>query len=242
MYLFLFISIITATYIDFIIISVLIIVHELGHFLAAKYFNIETDKIYIYPLGGISKFNMPLNVPVYKEFIILIMGPLFQNIGYYLLNFIINNQTLLIKYHIGILVFNLLPIYPLDGGKLINLFFSNIIPYKASYKITIIISYLITIIILFINKQITINMIFTYIFLLYLIRKEESKTNYIYNKFLLERYLYNYNFSKDKIISHEKNFYRTKNNIIKIRNKYYNEHSYLKEKYQKKYKKYWHKK
>ena len=202
--------------------------------MCAKLFNIETDKIYVYPLGGISKFNMPLNINVYKEFIILIMGPIFQNIAYLILNLILDNN-LVLRYHIGILIFNLLPIYPLDGGKLLNLLFTNIIPYKLSYKITIIISYLMTITILFLNRQLSINMIITYIFLIFLIKKEENKSKHIYNKFLLERYLYNYNYSKNKIIKKEKNFYRTKNNIIKIGNKYYNENEYLNKKYQKKY-------
>ena len=180
---------------------------------------------------------MPLNINVYKEFIILIMGPIFQNIAYLILNLILDNN-LVLRYHIGILIFNLLPIYPLDGGKLLNLLFTNIIPYKLSYKITIIISYLMTIIILFLNRQLSINMIITYIFLIFLIKKEDNKLKNIYNKFLLERYLYNYNYSKNKIIKKENNFYRTKNNIIKIGNKYYNENEYLNKKYQKKY---WHK-
>ena len=94
------IAVLTATYKIFIIISVLIIIHELGHFIFAKIFGIETDKIYIYPLGGISKFNMPLNTSPYKEFLILIMGPIFQNIAYFILLTIFNDKNLILQYHI----------------------------------------------------------------------------------------------------------------------------------------------
>ncbi len=202
----------------------------------AIFFKVETDKIYIYPLGGISKFNMPLNIKVYKEFLILIMGPVFQNIGFVLLKYLINDYNLLLKYHLGILIFNLLPIYPLDGGKLINLLFTKVIPYRYSYRLTIIISYIMTIIILLSNNKISINMILTYIFLIYIIRKEDNKTNYIYNKFLLERLLNNYSFKKSKKIKNDKSFYREKHNIIKVGNMYINEKDYLFEKYKKRWK------
>ena len=54
------ISILTAAFKPFLFVSILIIVHELGHFISAKLVGIEIDKIIIYPLGGIAKFKMPL--------------------------------------------------------------------------------------------------------------------------------------------------------------------------------------
>ena len=74
-------------------------------------------------------------------------------------------------------------------------------------------------------------MILTYTFLIYLIRREDLKINFRYNKFLLERYLNNYFFKKEKIISNENNFYRTKKNIIKCNNQLFSEKEYLKKKY-----------
>ena len=41
----------------------LIIVHEFGHLLMAKHYKWNTDKIYIYPLGGITKFDVIINKP-----------------------------------------------------------------------------------------------------------------------------------------------------------------------------------
>ena len=103
-------SILTASYKYFIIISSLIVIHELGHFLTAKVLNLEIDKIYIYPLGGISRINMPLNISIYKELLVLIMGPLFQFLSYYILLFIFDDYELITRYHLGILLFNMLPI------------------------------------------------------------------------------------------------------------------------------------
>ena len=121
-YLFLLVAVSTASFIPCIIISTLIIIHELGHFLTAKLMKVEVDKIYIYPLGGITKFNLELNSPQIVELIILIFGPIFQIIAYLLLsNILIDYKELIKMYHYQILFFNLLPIYPLDGGKLLNI-------------------------------------------------------------------------------------------------------------------------
>lgn len=183
---------------------------------------------------------MNLNINWKIEFLVLIMGPLFQNIAYLLLKLMFPNNYLVRAYHIGILSFNLLPIYPLDGGKLLNLILNWIIPYKKSLQIMIIISYIITVVMLFSAKTITINVIITYILLIILIHKEELKINFLYNKFLLERYLGNFNFKKHIIIKNYNNFYRFKLNKIRINNKIYLEKEYLERKYNNFKKKYWH--
>ena len=137
------VAILTASFIPFIIISSLIVFHELGHFLIAILFKIDVDKIYIYPFGGISKFNIPLNYSIFKELIILISGPIFQEIMKCLLLIIMPRyHQYIIIYHYGILIFNLLPIYPLDGGKFVQLILSIFIPYKRSLNIAIKISYI----------------------------------------------------------------------------------------------------
>ena len=101
----------------------LIIIHELGHFIIAKLFSIELDKIYIYPLGGIAKFYIPYNYSRIKELIILINGPIFQEIAkHVLVSLFPQHINMISTYHYGILIFNLLPIYPLDGGKIVNFF------------------------------------------------------------------------------------------------------------------------
>ena len=196
-------------------------------------FKIEIKEIYIYPLGGISKLNIDLNINPIKEFLILIMGPLFQLLGSYILIKIMPyNKEIINIYNYGILGFNLLPIYPLDGGKVLKLVLDNFINYKNSFKLTIIISYLIVFIIWLINKC-TINILVMIFFLILLITKENKKINYYYHKFILERYLNNYKFKKSRIISNDNNFYRNKKHIIKSNDKYYLEREYLEKIYKK---------
>ena len=231
-YIFALLSIMTASFKEFFIISFLIIIHELGHTIIAIIFKIEIKEIYIYPLGGISKFNMNLNINPIKEFLILIMGPIFQTIAYYILLVILKDKTDIIRiYHISILGFNLLPIYPLDGGKILKLILDRFISFRLSYKIVIIISYILVFIIWLINKKNMINIIIMVLFLIILINKENKKIDYYYQKFILERYLNNYSFKKSRIITNIKYLYRNRKHLIKENDKYYYEKEYLEKMY-----------
>lgn len=225
-------SILIGSYKEFIIINILIIIHELGHYLISRIFNVEVDKIYIYPLGGITKLNMDLNINPLKEFIIIIFGPLFQNIAYLILIKLFNKE-LVLNYHLGILLFNLLPIYPLDGGKLLELLFEKFIPYKKSLKLVSIISYIFILVLLLKTKYIKLNIVITIILLIILVSNEYKKINYKYNKFKLERYLKKYHFKDSKLIFDEDDFYRNNRHLIKINGKYYTENDYFMKKFKK---------
>lgn len=224
----------TASFEVFFIISFLIVIHETGHFLSAKFLGVEVDKIYIYPLGGISKFNMPLNISILKEFIILIFGPIFQVIASIILIIIMpSEKELILIYHYSILFFNLLPIYPLDGGKIVNLLLSLFIPYKTSLKISVYLSYTFLLLIVFSVKKFTINILCMLILSIILITKENKRIVHMYNKFILERYLNKYHFKKCTIVNNLNKFYRNKRHLIKERDNYYLESEYLIKKYQK---------
>ena len=81
------------------------------------------------------------------------------------------------------------------------------------------------------SNKIYINNYIFIIVLLIIITKEKNKIYYIYNKFLLERYLNNYNFKKTNIIKNENNFFRNRKHILNIKNKYELEKDYLRRKF-----------
>ena len=235
LYIFIILSILTASFKNILIIFTLITIHELGHGLMASILGIKIDKIILYPLGGLTKINMPINTSIFKELLILINGPLFQQLAYYLLLLIFKEEKELIKnYHVLLLVFNLLPIYPLDGGKLVLLLLELLLPFKRCLNYIIFISYLI-VIFLFIRLNIyKLNILITFIFILIIITKEINKKNHIFNKFILERYLTTYNYRIKTIVKKIDDFYKNRNHIIIDDNKYYLEKEYL----QKLFKKY----
>ncbi|MBR3210437.1 MAG: site-2 protease family protein [Bacilli bacterium] len=212
---------------------VLIVIHECGHLLCAKKMGISTKNIIIYPLGGICQLEMDINENPKVELLILLMGPIFQWIAYFLLVFLLKDKEFIKEIHYGILSFNLLPIYPLDGGRITNIIVNHFASYRKSFKISIIISYLCTAFILFSQTKISINIIILYSVLMFLIRKEEMKKDLYFHKFILERLLKKYKYKKTIIIDNIKEMYRYKNNIIKEGNTLISEKDYLFSKYEK---------
>ena len=194
--------ILTGYFSNLLIFTSIIIIHELGHYLIAKLNNLNPEKITIYPFGGITRLNIPINTKISKELMIALSGVIFQSIYYLLILFLYKNNIIRTyifeifkNYHYSILFFNLLPIHPLDGSKIINLIMSKYLPYKLALKLTIVISIITAIIIIKINYY---KFNYTTILIITIIIdnliKYSKNINYYFNKFLLERYLYKYHF------------------------------------------------
>ncbi len=187
------------------------------------FLKLKVKEINIYMFGGVTILNEDLNLPIYKEVLFLVMGPLSQILFVLLIKLLyiigyVNALTFdkIIIINKFLLTFNLLPILPLDGGKLVNNILDYFIPYKLSHKITIIISLLfIPFIFIINNKLLGIVLI---IFLLYKIYLEINNNKHKLNKLLLERKLKLYKFKKLKRINtfeevkRNENFYIIKNN------------------------------
>ena len=146
--------ILTGYYLNLIVFTSLIIIHELGHYLTAKLLHIKIKNITIYPFGGITKLDTLINININKELLVSLSGIIIEFLFYLLICYlnklnIIRDYTmnLYTTYNSSIIFFNLLPIYPLDGSKILNLLLSKITPFRISNIITIILS-LITLIIL----------------------------------------------------------------------------------------------
>ena len=227
--------ILTGNYLNIIIFTSLIIMHELGHFTVAKILNIKVKKIIIYPFGGMTKLDTLINQKIEKELLVALSGIIFQFIYYliicylYKINLIreytINLYTL---YNNEMIFFNLLPIYPLDGSKILNLLLNTLLPYKIANIITIIIS-IITIILILTLKiyQTNYSNIIIYFILLSYIIKFYQKRKYLYNRLLLERYLYHIHFPKIKIIKNYKLMYKNKSHFILYNKKIKSENDLL---------------
>ena len=223
-YIVLLISLVTGLFKELITFLFIIIIHELGHITASILFKWKIDKISIMPFGCITIFNELINKPLIEEFVILVSGPLFQFINYIIFKDITPYFN---YYNYGLFIFNMLPIYPLDGYKLYSIILNKIIPFKYTMKIMLIVSILS--LTLFIKK----DLIYIVILLLLLngIIKEIKNINFIYNKFLYERYRYNLYFKKRKIIKNISNMYKDKIHIFKTKNGYVTEKYFLEKRF-----------
>ena len=221
---------------EFFYIFLIIIIHELGHLIAAKYYKWNFNKISLYPFGGCCKFEEKINRPIKEELIILIMGPVFQILLFLIIIFInkygfISYRNFLIfkNYHYTLLIFNLMPIYPLDGGRILNNLLCYILPYKKSNRIIIFISLILILIFMYFYKDL--NFLLMSILLICEIFIFFKKQNFLFNKLLLERFLNAFSFKKTKIINKKDNIYKDKKHVIYYKNQYITEKQYLKDRF-----------
>lgn len=177
-------------YFQYIYILLLIIfIHEFGHFFISNLINIKTNKIIIYPFGGLTIYDSDLNLNTNKELISLLGGITFQLLFYFLVVIIHNNNlmthnvfNIIKRINIILISFNFLPILPLDGGRLLNILLDKIFSYKLSNKLTLIVSILF--LALFIMYKRTILSILLFIFLLKEIILEINNIDNKYMTFL----------------------------------------------------------
>lgn len=113
-----------------LLITAIVMIHELGHFFAMKMFRYKDLGIFFIPLLGAYVSGSKREVSQKESAIILLAGPLpgiILGVIFYLLHD--RNPDLDLAGipfdYIGILfvflnIINLLPIYPLDGGQLLN--------------------------------------------------------------------------------------------------------------------------
>ena len=190
---------------NIILIYLIIIIHELGHIMMIKLLKYDIIKVEIYPMGGVTTIKKDINSKVINDFLIAIMGIIMQIILFFLFiiffknNLIsLNTFNLFKSYNKTIILFNLIPIIPLDGYHILRsineLFFS----FKTSFYLSLIIS--IISLILFIIKTgiFSLNNYLVISFLIYKIIYEYKNFKFIHLEFLLERLLKDLKFNKIK--------------------------------------------
>lgn len=180
-----------------LIILFIVIFHEFGHVLFIKLFKYKIIDITIYPFGGITKIDKDVNTPTNRELLIASGGILAQFFLFLLIYFIPLNyltKDLLFKYNLSIMLFNALPIIPLDGSVILNSLLNKFFSYKSSYYLYIVISIIFTIFYVLFNYRFSLN---NYLIVsLFIVKTYFAIKNYKYlkNRFLLERYLNKYEF------------------------------------------------
>lgn len=125
----------SANWMLLLILTGIVIFHELGHFLAMKAFHYKELGIFFIPLLGAYASGTKREVSQKQSAIILLAGPLPGIIVGILLFVLARGHITQMEYEdyrllgetaallIFLNVLNLLPIYPLDGGQLLNRLF-----------------------------------------------------------------------------------------------------------------------
>lgn len=227
--------VLTGHFSNLFVFTSLIIVHEIGHVTASIIFKYKVDKIIIYPYGGLTKLDTIVNTNIYKDLVVAISGIIMQCVYFLIIYLLYSNgiireyiYNLFLLYHKSMLIFNLLPIIPLDGFKIFNLILSKFFNFNLSNNISVFVSLCTIIVFLFCDLyEKNYSMVLVIGILMQNIYKFYNDINYIYNRFLLERYLYDINYKNKKIIDDEKKMYKNKSHLFIKNGKFMSEKAFL---------------
>jgi len=119
-----------------------VVLHELGHSLSARWYGIDTEDITLLPIGGVARLRSMPRKP-WREIVVAIMGPMVNIViaaglfGYFWLSSqsmvqgipeegdgLVVNATnflpLLFLTNIFLVIFNMIPAFPMDGGRVLR--------------------------------------------------------------------------------------------------------------------------
>lgn len=119
---------------EYLALFVIVMLHEFGHALACRQVGGEANQIVLWPLGGVAYVNPPQRAgatlwsiaagPLVNVVLIPVLLIASRAIHVLGLAQSMPNGILLLKsiaiINVGLLIFNLLPIYPLDGGQILR--------------------------------------------------------------------------------------------------------------------------
>jgi Zn-dependent protease/CBS domain-containing protein len=142
-----------------ILLFAIVVLHELGHSVAALHYGVPVKQIVLLPIGGVAELGRIPEKPI-QEFVIAIAGPLvnfalavilaplglvfgqevvlwpssdlFDNLGQLSLSAIFN-YVFVSNLFLGI--FNLLPAFPMDGGRVLRALLATQLSYERATAI-----------------------------------------------------------------------------------------------------------
>ncbi len=128
-----------------------VILHELGHALTAKHFGISTLDITMYPIGGVARLESMPKEPR-QELLIAIAGPAVNLVIAAVLFVVViatgrpltpspfvedepNVLGMLMWINLALVGFNMLPAFPMDGGRVLRAGLATKLSYKNATRI-----------------------------------------------------------------------------------------------------------
>lgn len=185
---------------NLLILIIIVLSHELAHCYMCNYYGIKIDEIELFIFGGVAKFQGDIENNSKAEIFISLAGPLLNFLLVIITIIIINvfNITynnivqFFLTTNLTIGLFNLIPMLPLDGGRIIRGIIGYYLGVKKATVIVIKIGYFICILLFSIGIYLTLVYNVEYIFLsalalyiTFLNKKEKERSHYVFIKNLV---------------------------------------------------------
>tara|TARA_B100001123_G_scaffold448460_1_gene609713 strand:+ start:952 stop:1575 length:624 start_codon:yes stop_codon:yes gene_type:complete len=117
-----------------------VVLHEFGHALMARRFGIDTTSITLYPFGGIAALKSEPQTSR-SEFYIAVAGPAVNIVlcvmlfPFYMIDMPLAAELITVNLVLGI--FNLIPAFPMDGGRILRAYLSQKMSRKGATIISL---------------------------------------------------------------------------------------------------------
>ena len=125
-----------------------VLLHEFGHAFAARAFGIQTADITLLPFGGVARLNRIPDEP-WQELVVAVAGPLVNVVMAVPLLFVVHEVASLDQFesienprvellaklayvNVMLVLFNLIPAFPMDGGRMLRALLAMAMPYARA--------------------------------------------------------------------------------------------------------------
>lgn len=177
----------------------LLMIHELGHIVMSWYLKVKIKSLVIYPFGIFADFDNFEEYPSWYELMVSSGGVLFQIVNFIILNLLYQYNYLSLNQvdyyqllNVQMAVFNLLPIYPLDGGRILHAVCAHFFPYSFAKVSTFIMSALVFIVCVRCVSSYWLGLFFV-LYIVYLYREFDDllykRLSFYYNRYHLTNVL-----------------------------------------------------
>ena len=127
---------------ELVIAFAFVFLHELMHYITARILGFSGFDIEILPIGAVLKVKDLDEASAKEDLLISLAGPLFNLLlaAIFLILYIMNNIPylhLIYKSNLAIGIFNLIPAFPLDGGRILRDILSTKTIYRKANEISI---------------------------------------------------------------------------------------------------------
>lgn len=132
-------SIAAGYFLEMLTLFVIVLIHELGHVAAARELGWHVTEIQLLPFGGVAKMEEAAASDPVDEIVVAIAGP-FMNVAMVFFSLLLwwcgiwsaDWTHFFVTSNFFIAAFNLLPIWPLDGGRIVQAALAYALPYRTA--------------------------------------------------------------------------------------------------------------